>query len=122
MQNTNRENSIFTGKVQKLTEILQKTINIPTAAPKSFKICTKTCKVEAQKAKTEDYRRKMAFININENIHTRAFTPRDFHVELISAAKEKNIIICLDQNKEFIVHQLVIEFSQEIRNGKKAIS
>lgn len=51
------------------------------------------------------------------NISAISFTPRDYQVELLSAAKERNIIICLSQNsaKEFCALKLIQELSHELR-------
>jgi endoribonuclease Dicer len=51
------------------------------------------------------------------NISAISFTPRDYQVELVAAAKERNIIICLSQTaaKEFCALKLI----QELRNQKK---
>ncbi|KAJ6640017.1 Endoribonuclease Dcr-1 [Pseudolycoriella hygida] len=53
----------------------------------------------------------------SDNVHTTAFTPRDYQVELAAAAKEKNIIICLGHNssKEFIALKLLHEKAHELR-------
>lgn len=52
------------------------------------------------------------------NISGISFTPRDFQVELLAAAKERNLIICLSQNsaKEFCALKLIQELSHELRN------
>lgn len=52
-----------------------------------------------------------------DNLHSTAFTPRDFQVELLAAAEEKNVIICLGHNssKEFIALKLILERSHELR-------
>lgn len=59
----------------------------------------------------------------SDNVHTTAFTPRDYQVELAAAAKEKNIIICLGHNssKEFIALKILHEKGYELRrqNNKK---
>lgn len=61
-----------------------------------------------------------------DNLHTTAFTPRDFQVELLAAAEERNIIVCLGHNssKEFIALKLILEKSYELRphNGSKKIT
>jgi endoribonuclease Dicer len=51
------------------------------------------------------------------DVLTFSFTPRNFEVELLGTACEKNIITCLSQNtsKEFIALKLVQEFSYELR-------
>lgn len=53
----------------------------------------------------------------SDNVHTTAFTPRDFQVELLAAAREKNIIVCLGHNssKEFIALKLLHERAHELR-------
>lgn len=61
----------------------------------------------------------MAF-HWQDNLHSTTFTPRDFQVELLAAASEKNIIICLGHNssKEFIALKLILEKSHELRDGR----
>lgn len=61
----------------------------------------------------------MAF-HWQDNLHSTAFTPRDFQVELLAAAGEKNIIVCLGHNssKEFIALKLILEKSHELRRGR----
>lgn len=53
-------------------------------------------------------------------IDNRSFSPRDFSLELLSQAKERNIIICLSSKtaKEFIVFKLIQELSHELRQKK----
>lgn len=53
----------------------------------------------------------------SDNVLTTAFTPRDYQVELLAAAREKNIIICLGHNssKEFIALKLIHELGIELR-------
>lgn len=53
----------------------------------------------------------------SDNIHTTAFTPRDYQVELLAAAKENNIIVCLGHNssKEFIALKLIQELGYQLR-------
>lgn len=55
------------------------------------------------------------------NISAISFTPRDYQVELVAAAKERNVIICLSQTvaKEFCALKLIQEKSHELRNWKK---
>lgn len=59
----------------------------------------------------------------SDNVHTTVFTPRDYEVELLAAAREQNIIICLGHNssKEFIALKLVHELGKQLRreNDKK---
>lgn len=52
------------------------------------------------------------------NISAISFTPRDYQVELLAAAKEQNIIICLPQNaaKEFCALKLIQELSYQLRS------
>lgn len=59
----------------------------------------------------------MSFFHWFDNVYTTAFTPRDYQVELLSAAKERNLIICLSQQsaKEFICLKLIQELSFELR-------
>lgn len=54
----------------------------------------------------------------SDNVHTTAFTPRDYQVELLAAAVEKNIIICLGHNssREFIALKLIQELAYQIRS------
>lgn len=61
-----------------------------------------------------------------DNVHTTALTPRDYQVELLAAASEKNIIVCLGHNssKEFIAQKLIHEKAHELRrleNRKNSI-
>lgn len=60
----------------------------------------------------------MATFHWQDNLSSTAFTPRDFQVELLAAASEKNIIICLGHNssKEFIALKLILEKSHELRS------
>lgn len=61
----------------------------------------------------------MTFPNFYEgNLSAISFTPRDYQVELLSAAKERNIIICLSQNsaKEFCALKLIQELSHQLRS------
>lgn len=51
----------------------------------------------------------------SDNVHTTAFTPRDYQVELLAASREQNIILCLNQFTEFIAFQLIQEISHELR-------
>lgn len=59
----------------------------------------------------------MATFHWQDNLSSTAFTPRDFQVELLAAASERNIIICLGHNssKEFIALKLILEKSHELR-------
>lgn len=67
----------------------------------------------------------MATFHWQDNLSSTAFTPRDFQVELLAAASEQNIIICLGHNssKEFIALKLILEKGPELRrhtnNGHK---
>lgn len=52
-----------------------------------------------------------------DNLHSTAFTPRNFQVKHLAVAEEKNVIICLGQNssKEFIALKLILERIYELR-------
>lgn len=52
-----------------------------------------------------------------DNVHTTAFSPRDFQVELLAAAREKNTIVCLEHKtaKEFIAVKLIHELAYQLR-------
>jgi endoribonuclease Dicer len=58
-------------------------------------------------------------MNLEGNLSVVCFTPRDYQVELLSAAKERNIIICLSSNsaREFCALKLIQELSNELRAG-----
>lgn len=68
----------------------------------------------------------MATFHWQDNLSSTAFTPRDFQVELLAAAFEKNIIVCLGHNssKEFITLKLILEKSFELRGkyGERKIT
>lgn len=51
----------------------------------------------------------------SDNVHTTAFTPRDYQIELLAASREQNLILCLNQFTEFIAFQLIQEISHELR-------
>ncbi|KAL5284380.1 DICER1 family protein [Megaselia abdita] len=57
----------------------------------------------------------------SDNVHTTAFTPRDYQVELLSSAIERNTLICLGQksSKNFIALKLIQELSYSVRNNQK---
>lgn len=59
----------------------------------------------------------MTTFHWQDNLSSTAFTPRDFQVELLAAASEQNIVICLGHNssKEFIALKLILEKSNELR-------
>ncbi|KAH8359234.1 hypothetical protein KR093_005296 [Drosophila rubida] len=66
----------------------------------------------------------MAFHWCDNNLHTTVFTPRDFQVELLASAFERNTIICLGHrsSKEFIALKLLQEMSKRGRhNGKVSV-
>ncbi|XP_034485812.1 endoribonuclease Dcr-1 [Drosophila innubila] len=66
----------------------------------------------------------MAFHWCDNNLHTTVFTPRDFQVELLASAFERNTIICLGHrsSKEFIALKLLQELSRQgRRNGKVSV-
>ncbi|KAG8041648.1 hypothetical protein G9C98_002941 [Cotesia typhae] len=54
----------------------------------------------------------------NDLVHTKSFTPKEYQVELLYAAKQKNIIICLGRYTEqtFITTKLIQEFVTGNRN------
>lgn len=59
-----------------------------------------------------------------DNVHTTAFTPRDYQVELIASAIERNTLICLGQrsSKDFISLKVIQELSHSIRkDGKQTV-
>nr|AUZ94233.1 dicer-1 [Recilia dorsalis] len=57
-----------------------------------------------------------------DNVYTKAFTPREYQVELLAAAKERNIIVCLGNgpNKVFISLKLIQELANDIRRPYKS--
>ncbi|KAF6212369.1 hypothetical protein GE061_012891 [Apolygus lucorum] len=66
--------------------------------------------------------------HFSENVHTKSFTPREYQVELIDAAKSRNVVVCLDPsaNKTFIVLKVLQELSNDVRvpwasGGKKSL-
>lgn len=65
----------------------------------------------------------MATFHWQDNLSSTAFTPRDFQVELLAAASERNIIICLGHNssKEFIALKLILEKGHELRRHKHPV-
>ncbi|KAF5270919.1 hypothetical protein FQR65_LT05386 [Abscondita terminalis] len=60
-----------------------------------------------------------------ENVYTQIFTPREYQVELLEAAKERNTIICnsTSSTKTFISVKLLQEFAWQMRapDGKRAL-
>ncbi|XP_063986655.1 endoribonuclease Dcr-1 [Diachasmimorpha longicaudata] len=54
----------------------------------------------------------MAFF-FNDQVYTKSFTPREYQVELLYTAKQRNIIICLGKYTEqtFIVTKLIQEYA-----------
>lgn len=52
-----------------------------------------------------------------DNVYTTCFTPREYQVELLDAAKNRNIIICLGSapTKAFISIKLIQELSKDVR-------
>ncbi|XP_021929010.1 endoribonuclease Dcr-1-like isoform X4 [Zootermopsis nevadensis] len=55
--------------------------------------------------------------HFNDNVYTKSFTPRDYQVELLDAAKEHNIIVCLgtSSSKIFIATKLIQELANAVR-------
>lgn len=53
----------------------------------------------------------------SDNLHTTLFSPRDYQVELLAAAFERNTIICLGRksSKEFIALKLLQELGRKAR-------
>lgn len=49
----------------------------------------------------------------------RSFSPRDYQIELLSQAKERNVIICLSSKsaKEFVALKLIQELGHELRQS-----
>lgn len=62
----------------------------------------------------------MAPISSIFEVSSRSFSPRDYQIELLSQAIEKNIIVCLSSNsaKEFCALKLIQEFSKDLRKTK----
>ncbi|KAG5899464.1 hypothetical protein JTB14_015317 [Gonioctena quinquepunctata] len=62
---------------------------------------------------------------MNENVYTHTFTPKEYQVELLDSAKNKNTIVCssTSSSKAFTVVKLLQEFSWQMRvsYGKKAL-
>ncbi|GLG98532.1 Endoribonuclease Dcr-1 [Gryllus bimaculatus] len=55
--------------------------------------------------------------HFNDNVYTKSFTPREYQVELLDAAKERNIIVCLGSaaGKIFIATKLIQELASIVR-------
>lgn len=55
-----------------------------------------------------------------DNLHSTTFSPRDYQVELLAAANEENIIVCLGHNssREFIALKLILEKAHELRRAE----
>lgn len=53
----------------------------------------------------------------NDNLYSNCFTPREYQVELLEAALERNMIVCLSApaTKAFISIKLVQEMSFDLR-------
>ncbi|KAK5639662.1 hypothetical protein RI129_012154 [Pyrocoelia pectoralis] len=60
-----------------------------------------------------------------ENVYTQIFTPREYQVELLQAAKERNTIVCsgTSSTKTFIAVKLLQELAWQMRSptGKRAL-
>lgn len=56
-------------------------------------------------------------LTFGDNIHTKTFTPQEYPVEVLSSAKNKNVIISLDglTNKVFVILKLIREFAYKIQ-------
>jgi len=48
-----------------------------------------------------------------DNVHTKTFTPQEYLVDILSLAKNKNVIISLEgvTNKVFVILKLIQEFA-----------
>lgn len=55
-------------------------------------------------------------LTFGDNIHTKTFTPQEYLVEVLSSAKNKNVIISLGgiTNKVFVILNLIRELSFKI--------
>jgi len=55
-------------------------------------------------------------LTFGDNIHTRTFTPQEYLVEILSSAKNKNVIISLEgtTNKVFVILKLIRELAFKI--------
>lgn len=55
-------------------------------------------------------------LTFGDNIHTKTFTPQEYLIELLSSAKNKNVIVPLQgvANKIFVVLKLIQELSYTI--------
>ncbi|KAF5300195.1 hypothetical protein FQA39_LY11229 [Lamprigera yunnana] len=60
-----------------------------------------------------------------DNVYTQIFTPKEYQVELLEAAKERNTIVCssTSSTKTFIAIKLLQEFSWQMRTkvGKRGL-
>nr|WOZ50365.1 endoribonuclease Dcr 1-like protein [Sogatella furcifera] len=54
-----------------------------------------------------------------DNVYTKSFTPKEYQVELLDAAKNRNIIVCVGNgpNKTFIALKLIQELSSSLRKS-----
>lgn len=61
----------------------------------------------------------MATFHWQDNLSSTTFTPRDYQIELLAAAFERNIIVCLGHNssKEFIALKLILEKGHQLRDS-----
>jgi len=55
-------------------------------------------------------------LTFGDNIHTKTFTPQEYLVEVLSSAKNKNVIISLEgvTNKVFVILKLIRELAFKI--------
>lgn len=60
----------------------------------------------------------MATFHWQDNLSSTTFTPRDYQIELLAAAFERNIIVCLghSSSKEFIALKLILEKGHQLRD------
>jgi len=62
-------------------------------------------------------------LTFGDNIHTKTFTPQEYLVEVLSSAKNKNVIISLEgiTNKVFVILKLIRELAFKIHRLVKKI-
>lgn len=55
-------------------------------------------------------------LTFGDNIHTKTFTPQEYLVEVLSSAKNKNVIVSLEgiTNKVFVILKLIRELAFKI--------
>lgn len=62
--------------------------------------------------------------HFNDNVYTKSFTPREPNVELLDAACERNIIVCLcnSSGKTFIATKLIQDTTNKISVKERRIT